>query len=136
MSKRERIFQAVLFEVLALTLLVVLGKLFIDEQAHVLGGLALVFASIAMVWNYIFNIGFDRVYGYDRINRSLRVRLIHSIVFEIGMLIYTLPIVMWALDYTFVEAFILDLAGIAFFLTYTPIFHYVYDHTRVKFQLA
>ena len=61
MTKRERIFQAVLFEVLALIFLVVLGKLFIDEQVHVLGGLALVFSMIAMVWNYIFNIGFDRL---------------------------------------------------------------------------
>jgi uncharacterized membrane protein len=136
MLKRERIFQAVLFEVLALTFLVVLGKLFINEQVHVLSGLALVFATIAMVWNYIYNIGFDRIYGTDRINRTIKVRVVHSLYFEIGMLIFTLPIVMWVLDFTFIEALILDLVGIIFFLIYTPIFHYIYDHTRVKFKTS
>ena len=136
MTKRERIFQAVLFEVLALIFLVILGKLFIDEQVHVLGGLAMVFSMIAMVWNYIFNIGFDRIYGHERISRGFKVRAIHALAFEAGMLAFTLPIVMWALSFTFWQALMLDLVGIGFFLIYAPLFHYVYDHTRVRFHAS
>lgn len=136
MQTRERIFQAIVFEVLALIFLVILGKLFIDEQVHVLGGLALVFSMIAMVWNYIFNIGFDRIYGHERISRGFKVRAIHALAFEAGMLAFTLPIVMWALSFTFWQALMLDLVGIGFFLIYAPLFHYIYDHTRVRFHAS
>ncbi|MCY4043515.1 MAG: PACE efflux transporter [Cellvibrionales bacterium] len=130
MSTQERIFHSVLFEIIAFIILTLTGKLISDKPLTHIGGLAITLSFLAMTWNYIFNILFDRAFGYDRINRSLKLRILHIFLFEVGMLIYSLPLFMWVFDIGLIQAFIYDLAAMIFFLFYGFIYNWLYDHIR------
>lgn len=136
MSHKERIFHSILFEVVALILMMVFAFLFIEGSMAAITGLAVGLSVMAMAWNYIFNIGFDKAFGNDRINRSFKLRLFHGFAFEIGMLIVTLPLIMWVLNLSFLTALLMDIGFVLFFLVYAIVFNWVYDKTAnwVKLQ--
>lgn len=134
MSIKERIFHSILFEIIALTLLIGASQIFSDESPAVVGGLALSLSLIAMVWNYIFNLGFDKAFGTNRISRGMLKRIGHGVGFEVGLLIVTIPWLMWALNLDFLTVFILDLGLAAFFLVYSIVFNWSYDNIREKFK--
>jgi len=127
MSHKERIFHSILFEVIALILLIGFAALFIDGSLSSITGLAVGLSLLAMAWNYIFNIGFDKLFGNDRINRSVKLRLFHGLAFELGMLIVTLPLIMWVLNLSFLTALLMDVGFVLFFLFYAIAFNWVYD---------
>ncbi|WP_371257845.1 PACE efflux transporter [Pseudoalteromonas sp. '520P1 No. 423'] len=129
-------FHSVLFEVLALLLLISFAFFFVEGSASTMTGLAIGLSLIAMAWNYIFNMGFDKIFGTDRINRSISNRLLHGLTFELGMLILTLPLIMWALNLSFLTALLMDIGFIVFFLIYAIAFNWVYDKTAnwIKLQ--
>ncbi len=45
-------------------------------------------ATIATIWNFLFNLGFDhgmrRMFGST--TKTFRIRLVHTVLFEIGLL--------------------------------------------------
>jgi len=127
MSHKERIFHSIVFEVVALLLMMVFAVLFIEGSMAAITGLAVGLSLMAMAWNYIFNIGFDKAFGNDRINRSFKLRLFHGFVFEIGMLVVTLPLIMWVLNLSFLTALLMDIGFILFFLFYAIAFNWAYD---------
>lgn len=130
MTQKERIFHSLLFEVIAFILLTTAGKLISDKPVMHISGLAITLSILAMTWNYIFNILFDKAFGYNRIQRTLRIRVLHIFLFEVGMLIYSLPLFMWVLDIRFLQAFIYDIAAMVFFLFYGFVYNWLYDHSR------
>lgn len=130
MSTRERLFQMLLFEGIAIVLLTILGKLVSDKDTGIIGGTAIAISLIAMIWNFIYNILFDRLAGPNRLQRSLRVRLLHTTGFEIGILVLTIPTIMIGLKISLTKAIILDLGAMIFFLFFTFFFNLFYDHTR------
>jgi uncharacterized membrane protein len=127
MSHKERIFHSILFEVVALILMMVFAFLFIEGSMAAITGLAVGLSLMAMAWNYIFNIGFDKAFGNDRINRSFKLRLFHGFAFEIGMLLVTLPLIMWVLNLSFLTALLMDIGFVLFFLFYAIAFNWAYD---------
>ncbi len=137
MQVRERIFHMVLFELVALVLMAGLAILLLSEHdPFSLTGLAVSLSLIAMGWNYLFNLGFDRIFGDDRINRSLWMRIGHGIAFEAGLIVVTLPMMMWVLEVDFFTALMLDLGAILFFLIYAILFNWAYDLVRHKLVSA
>ncbi|MGI9293854.1 MAG: PACE efflux transporter [Pseudomonadales bacterium] len=130
MSTKERIFQMVLFEVVALVILVGAAMLFIEKEVFTVTGLAIALSVIAMLWNYAYNLGFDKVFGGDRITRSLKMRIAHGAGFELGMIAVSFPVIMWALKLGFLAVLILDIAVVLFFFVYAIVFHWVYDVVR------
>jgi len=132
MKTRERIYHSVLFEVVALTLIISGTLLFTDESPTLIGSLGFTLPMIAMGWNYVYNLGFDHLYGTNRISRTLTIRVVHSLGFEGGLLILTIPIFMWVFSIGFIEAFILDIGVACFFLIYATIFNFLYDHIRAR----
>lgn len=131
MSKLERVFHSVLFEVLALLLSIIGLAIFTDHQVSHLSGTMLIIATIAMLWNFVFNAVFDRFYRGERINRSVRVRIFHSLAFEGGLLIFTIPVVAYFLSLSLLDAFIMDIGITLFILIYAFVFNLTYDHCRV-----
>ncbi len=130
MSTIERLFQSVLFEILALAILTLLAILVTGGEATTMTGLAIALALIAMGWNYIFNLIFDKRYGHDRLGRSFKMRIAHGICFELGMLIVSLPVIMWALNLDVWAALVLDIGVVVFFLVYAIAFNWAYDVIR------
>lgn len=124
---KSRVFHAVLFECIALIILIPASYLLTKEgslkMSLVMGGLSL----FAVVWNYIYNLIFDWKFGYDRLSRTLFIRIIHSCGFETGLILLTLPVIAYVLAISFTSAFLLEAAFFVFFFIYAIIFNWLYD---------
>ncbi|MDE1234895.1 PACE efflux transporter [Vibrio aestuarianus] len=127
MSVKERIFHAVVFELTALAILIPLSALITGQGG---GDLAMVGAGLsllAVVWNYQYNILFDRLFGSDRSGRSAKIRLLHTTGFEGGLVFVSIPAIAWILEITLWQALILDIGFLVFFFIYTMVFNWCYD---------
>lgn len=133
MNLYERIFHAILFEVLAVILTVIGLSIFTNHHTGALTGVVVLISIIAMVWNFIFNWIFDKFFTTSRETRNFKIRLMHTLLFEGGLLCMTLPLVAYILKISLWQAFILDLAMTLFIIVYALIFNWVYDHARLKF---
>lgn len=132
MGVRERIFHAVLFEVLAVSLSIIGLALFTQHEVGSLSGTMIVIATIAMLWNYIFNLMFDYFVRGDKVLRSLSIRVIHVVLFEAGLLIFTIPVMAYLLNVSLWHAFVMDLGVTIFITLYAFAFNYIYDHCRAR----
>lgn len=131
MSIYERIFHAILFETIAI-ILTVIGLIFFTEyDTGLLTGIVILISFIAMLWNMLFNWIFDRYFTENRETRGLKIRLLHTFLFEGGLLCMTLPLVADILKISLWQAFILDLAMTIFIMIYTLIFNWIYDNIRL-----
>ncbi len=128
-TSKDRIRQAVAFEIIGLLLVIPLGTLVFQYPIQEFGILGAIGASIATGWNYVYNLLFDRALkAYTGSTRkSLSARLTHALCFELGLMIVFLPIVSWWLNIGLVEALIVDVAFVAFYLVYTFVFTWCYD---------
>ncbi|MCL1049665.1 PACE efflux transporter [Shewanella abyssi] len=132
MNTKERIFHSVLFEAIALIFVITAATVFTDAGAKSATGLAVGLSLIAMCWNYLYNLGFDRVFGYNRIERSFKMRIGHGLGFELGMVFTTLPLMMWVLQLDFITVFIMDIGVVIFFLVYAILYNWAYDLIRQR----
>ncbi|MBS7813493.1 PACE efflux transporter [Roseococcus pinisoli] len=128
-SVRDRIRHALLFEAIGLAIVIVFGGPLFGLSTADIGVIAVGSATVATVWNYIYNLGFDhamrRLTGQTR--KGLWVRVGHAVLFEAGLLIILLPPIAWYLNISLAEAFIMDLAIAAFYVAYAFLFNLAYD---------
>ncbi|QIZ75815.1 PACE efflux transporter [Ferrimonas lipolytica] len=130
MTTKDRVIHSVLFEVIGLILLVPVASLISGVAPSIMTGIAVLVSLIAMAWNYGYNVLFDKLFGQDRINRGLIVRMAHSAGFEIGLLSISLPLLVLMTGMGWWDALILDLGMVVFYLVYTLVFNWCYDHGR------
>ena len=133
MSLKERILHTLLFEAVALLLLTVLAVIITGNDIAKMSGLALALSMIAMLWNFAFNILFDKLYGEDRISRTLSQRIQHGFGFELGMLLFSFPVIMWVLQLDLLSVFLMDVGAMIFFLLYAIAFNWIYDISRTRY---
>lgn len=132
MSVKERVFHSVLFEGLALLIVVPSSVVLMTAETVTMTWLAVAMSVSAMIWNYIYNLGFDTFFGHQRIKRGIVMRVFHSLGFEVGLLIATVPLIMWMLDLPFWPSLVFAVSLVFFFLIYAIIFNYGYDHIRFR----
>ncbi|MGR5063237.1 PACE efflux transporter [Photobacterium sp. DNB22_13_2] len=130
MSGLERVFHAVLFEVLAVSLSIGLLLLFTDHQIGALSGTMIIIATIAMVWNFAFNWVFDRFFPGNKTLRTIAMRVFHVILFELGLLMLTIPVMALILGVSLYQALLMDVGVTAFITLYAFVFNFLYDHIR------
>lgn len=125
----DRIRHAVSFEVIALLLATPLGALAFDQPFHDMGVVTLVSATIAMVWNYAYNLGFDHALLHWRgeTRKTLAMRLGHAALFEIGLIAVLAPFIAWYLGVSLLTALVMDAAFSGFYLIYAFAFNWTYD---------
>lgn len=129
-TRADRIRHTVLFEVLliATTVLVLPGLLGVSANAF--GLLSVIMSTIAMTWNYIYNVAFDRLLlrlGRPLGTRPFWMRAAHAITFEIGFAFVSVPLIMYMLDFGFIEALLLDAGYLVLVPVYAFIFNLAYD---------
>ena len=129
---RERVFHALLFEVAALLISAPLFSFLTGKPITAVGLMTLIIGTTAVIWNFIYNAIFDRVTRSFIQERTLIIRVIHAILFELGLIVFTIPVIAYLLSMTLVDAFILDIGIILFFLPYTVVFNWVYDFGRER----
>lgn len=134
MSLTERVFHALLFEAGVIGLSVWLVSAFTVHDSGLLTGLMVLLSLIAVAWNMLFNLAFDRIFTGQRTARRFSVRLLHTVAFELGLLLFTLPLVVWMLQIGWWEALVIDSSLTIFVMFYTFIFNWLYDHIREWLQ--
>jgi uncharacterized membrane protein len=129
-SFAERCFQAVTFEVLAIIISAPLLVWLMGVPIAHAGLLTLMISLLAMTWNVIFNALFDKIEQRLGLVRTFRVRAVHAVGFEAGLIVTVVPLAAWWLDISLFDAFLLDIGVVLFFLPYTFLFNLGYDKLR------
>jgi len=125
----DRIRHAILFEILGLALVTPLGALVFDMPMHDIGLVSLISALIALVWNYVFNLLFDRalqrMLGHTR--KTIAHRVVHALLFELGLLAMLMPFIALYLGIGLWQALVMDISFAGFYMVYAFGFNWVYD---------
>jgi len=128
----ERVIHAVSFEGLATLILAPTAAWLMQRSVLEMGGLSVLLATLAMVWNLIYNAAFDRLWPVSRVVRTLKVRALHAIGFESGFILIGVTAVALILGVSLIQAFMLEIGFILFFLPYTMPFNWVWDTLRER----
>jgi len=131
-SLRERIGHALAFETIAVLICAPTMAWFMDKPLLHLGVLTLMFSTVAMLWNMLFNYLFDRAQSRLGFERGLWARVSHALLFEVGLIVALVPLAAWWLSIGLLEALLLDIVLILFFLPYTLAFNWIYDLLRAR----
>ncbi|MBR9765656.1 MAG: PACE efflux transporter [Rhodobacteraceae bacterium] len=128
-SSFDRLRHAVSFEILALLLMVPLGALAFHEPVQDIGVLGLVGATLATLWNLVYNLGFDMVLRRRTGStlKSLPVRILHAVLFELGLLVALMPFIAWYLGVSPWRALAMDASFALFYVVYGFAFNWGYD---------
>jgi uncharacterized membrane protein len=90
----------------------------------------IVIATIAMIWNFIYNWIFDQFFTGEKTQRTLSLRIFHVVLFELGLLFVTVPVMAYLLNVSIWEAFVMDIGVTIFITIYAFTFNWVYDNVR------
>ncbi|HEF4762531.1 TPA: multidrug/biocide efflux PACE transporter [Pseudomonas putida] len=131
-SITERIFQAIGFELLAILICTPLLAWIMDKPMLDMGVVTIAMAALALAWNVVFNGYFDRVLKRFAIAHNAWTRVVHALLFEGGLVALGVPLIAWWLNISLLEAFVLDIGVLLFFLPYTYVYHWVYDVMRER----
>lgn len=134
-SLLERIFHAVMFEIIATSICAPVGALLLNKPILQMGMLSLLLATTAMMWNIVYNTFFDRFWPVERVTRTFKVRVMHALGFEGGFIIIGIAMAAVVLNITLTNAFLLEVGFFLFFLPYTVIYNWVYDVLRAKIMV-
>lgn len=124
----RRVIYVTIYEIIAIIasslLFVVIG-----QQPGESGVMAVVASAIAVVWNVSFNSAFEWWEMRQSVKgRSIRRRIAHAIGFEGGLALILVPLMAWWFGVTLWQALVMEAALVVFFLVYTYVFNWVFDH--------
>ncbi len=125
----DRVRHTVGFEVVGLVIFAPLASWVFGYSLHDMGIMAAVASLIAALWNYVYNILFDKsmVRVTGSVRKSTAVRVLHAVLFELGLLIVFLPSVAWYLNISLLDALIMDIAVAGFYVVYAFFYNLAYD---------
>ncbi|AIW16704.1 PACE efflux transporter [Vibrio tubiashii] len=125
----DRVRHALFFELGLLMTITSISTLVFDSSATTIGGTALALSILAMVWNAIYNYLFDSylVKYQGHAIKSTQQRVVHTLLFEAGLLFVTVPIIAFALNLTLWQAFLTDIGFVVYALFYAWGFNLAYD---------
>ena len=94
-------------------------------------GLLALIALIAAIWNGCYNFCFDwtegRLTGRPADRRPFRLRALHAIGFEGGLLLMSLPVIMAWTGMSWLEALLADIGLASAYVLYAFGFNFAYD---------
>lgn len=128
-SPLDRLRHAISFELIALILITPLGAALFATPMVEIGVVAVVSATLAMLWTMAYNILFDlglmRLRGNTQ--KTFPIRLLHTVMFEIGLVLVLMPFIAWYLGVTLWQALVMDLSFSLFYMVYALGFNWIYD---------
>jgi len=126
---KRRLIYVSLYELIAIAAATAGLALLSGQGAGHSSVVAVAASVIAIVWNIVFNWAFERWEARQPVRgRSVARRVAHAIGFEGGLVFTLVPLFAWWFDITLWHAFVMDLGLIVFFLCYTFVFNWVFDH--------
>ncbi|GAA2844086.1 PACE efflux transporter [Leucobacter komagatae] len=123
----RRIIYVVTYEVTAI-LFVSLALMALGHSGAGSGLVAIASSTVALLWNFVWTSLFE---AWERRQasqtRTVRRRIAHAIGFEGGLVVFLIPLLAWILNVSLLDAFILELGILVFFLVYTFAFAWLFD---------
>ena len=129
-SFTERLVHAIGYEVFAVLLCAPLLSWVMDKSLATAGGLAVTLSLIAMVWNMLYNALVDRWVRTARIHWKAAARFAHGLGFELGLVVWCLPVAAWMLDISLWQALMVELGFFVIILPYTVVYNWAFDQVR------
>nr|WP_320192600.1 PACE efflux transporter [uncultured Desulfobacter sp.] len=126
----DRLRHSILFEGVLLLLTVLILKNLFNQPATHIGGFGILMSLMAMIWNFFYNCAFDHILIFLKhplYPRDFKLRVFHSMCFEGGFMIASVPFTMAWMRFSFIQALSMDIAFTIAVLAYTLIFNYAYD---------
>lgn len=136
---KDRLRYTLMFEVCLILFLVPAGSLFFERGVSDIGMLAVILSLKAMLFNFVYNWALDHWdarAGRVPTERNVMWRVLHAVGLEIGLVLTSLPIVMWWLGLTILQALVMDIVITSFVVVYTFVFTWVYDRVFPVYQTA
>jgi len=126
---RDRVRHALLFEAVALAIFIPGSAALFDQPVNHMGVIGVASATIATVWNFVFNMGFDRAMLRLRgsVEKTMAIRVAHTFLFEAGLVVMLIPMIAWYLGIGLWAALLMDVAIVIFYLVYGFLFNLAYD---------
>jgi len=115
------------FELIAMAIIVPASALLIEKNPLDMLLVSIGLSLFAVLWNYIYNLQFDKLIGPNRVERKIGIRIVHALGFEGSMLLFTIPLVSWYLSLSFIDTLVLEAGVLSFILIYTGVFNWLYD---------
>jgi uncharacterized membrane protein len=127
-GKTRKIFQASFYELTTIVIETIVFSVWFNQPAKSSGLLSIVISVLGLGWNVLFNSLFEHWEAQQKDNRrTLKRRILHTIGFEGGLTALLVPTLAFWLKISLWEAFITDLALLAFFLFYSFIFQWLFE---------
>lgn len=130
----ERLFQAVLYEVIAIAFLTpVYSWAFGLPFDNSLGTMVMISLGV-IIWAAIYNTIFDRIMfartGRLAHDKTAVLRLAHATLLEVTITFIAVPIIMIMSGVSIWVALLADIAFSVIFAVYTYVFYFIYDRLR------
>ena len=126
----DRVRHSICFEVFGLFLSVPLASWAFNMPMHNIGPFGVGMAIWAMLWNYIFNLSFDRIIvrmGRRLDDRPPSLRILHGILFESGFIFIAIPAIMYLMHVGFLQAVTMEFGFAMFYVIYAIFYNWAYD---------
>ncbi|MBJ9984368.1 chlorhexidine efflux PACE transporter AceI [Acinetobacter sp. S40] len=130
-SKR-RIIHALSYEVILLVIIAIALSFIFNVPMEVTGSLGIAMAVTSVIWNMVFNHFFEKFEHKHQLKRTIKIRILHAIGFEGGLMLATIPMVAYAMKMTIWQAIVLDFGLTMCILVYTFIFQWGYDKVEAS----
>lgn len=125
---KRRLVYVSLYELIAIVLSALLLQWMAGAGAADSIGVAVLASGIAILWNLTFNYGFEAwEKRRQQSGRGLRIRFLHAVGFEGGLVVFLVPVIAWWLDVSLWQALLMDLGLLVFFLFYTFAYNWAFD---------
>ena len=134
-SKR-RIVHALSYEIILLVIIALALSFFFEMPLEVTGVLGIFMAVTSVIWKMVFNHYFEKFEAKHQLKRTVRVRILHAIGFEGGLMLATIPMVAYAMNMSLWQAIVLDFSLTLCILVYTFIFQWCYDLIEAQMGYA
>lgn len=125
----DRLRHTLGFEVLGMMISVPLFSLLTGQPVDHLGPLAIGLSLLATGWNYLYNLLVDHwmLRQLGRLEKRLIERVLHALLFELGLLLVVLPLTALWLGISLWQALWLDIGFSLFFVFYAFGYNLAYD---------
>ena len=125
---KRKVVHATLYELIAIGLVSSILTYFFDEQLAHTVVLSTIVSAIAVIWNIVFNYVFEAFERWiGNTSRPTMIRVAHTIFFEVGLIVFLVPLFAYWLHTSLLTAFLTDLGLMSFFLLYTFLFNIAFD---------
>jgi len=125
----DRVRHAAMFEIIGLAIFIPGSAILFNKPVEAMGVIGIISATTATIWNFLFNLGFDRAMLRLRgtVRKTMPLRVAHAILFEAGLVVLLIPFIAWYLGISIIAALMMDVVIVLFYLAYAFLFNIAYD---------